>query len=274
MDTVWIWLCFFLQVAWTSPVSSRRSNGHMLERNQVERTREPNNLVKGRRTENHNRERLETSLDRVGAGRWSTGQDLLRYHRTQCIHMSQPWTHGQDAVRNQDPSSVFLFSVFTGSLKPIFPQQNLFQYISRIYRCCKLGFTCRKIKGLQGTIEVGDRRKEMEFYVDLDITNLSILRAELHLEVSNSDGLTVIPVLRAKGTPHSRYLQLIRNRVSDLTLDVMFLFKMLKETQDVMSEDVTELSLALHCIRNEHPVPCDLNGVSLLHHPFIALQYE
>ncbi|KAM4808062.1 uncharacterized protein WCC33_002784 [Rhinophrynus dorsalis] len=274
MAIVWFWICLFLQFSWTLPFNFRRNNALILMRNKVERTGEPSNFIKRSRIEN--RERMEIFLEMLGIGRRSNGQDLLRYHRTQCNYMSQPWLQRPDVFYNMDPSALFLFRVFTGPLRPIFPQHNLFRFISRIYRCCKLGFPCRRVKGLQGTLNAGDGRKAVEFYIDSDILSLSILRAELHLEVSVTDQLTVIPVLTTNGIALSRFTQSRSEHVADLILDVMFLFQILKEseTEDMMNEDVTELSLSLHCIQNDRHVPCNLHGVSLIHAPFLALQYE
>ncbi|KAM4707087.1 uncharacterized protein O3C94_003240 [Discoglossus pictus] len=246
----------------------------MVATHKLERAGEHNNFVKRVKTENSHRERMETFFEMFG-GR-SKGQDFVKYHRSQCVHMSQPWIQRHEAMYSQNYSSEFSFKVFTGPLRPMYPEHNLFRYISGIYKCCRLGFTCRKIKGLQGTLKAGDGKEEVDFYIDADVYNLSILQAELHLEVSASEGLTVIPVLTAKGVEHSRFRQLRSDHLMDLALDVKFLLQILKDcdTEDTMKEEMMELRLALHCIQNEHVVPCDLHGVSLLHSPFIALHYE
>ncbi|XP_073529145.1 uncharacterized protein [Phyllobates terribilis] len=118
--------------------------------------------------------------------------------------------------------------------------------------------------------------REAAFYIDLDVFSLSIHRAELHFELSAEEQVTVIPVLNMNGLRHSSFTQIRRGHIIDLTLDVMFILQALKEKEMVETaiEDVTELSLSLHCIQNDLHVPCNPHGVSLLHHPFIALQYK
>ncbi|OCU01724.1 uncharacterized protein XB5848002.L [Xenopus laevis] len=276
MATVWLGIFLLLQVSWSFPMHFRKHNGLTLMRNKVESPGDQNNFIKRSGVDYHFRERMGTFLEMAG-GRRSNRQDILKYHRAQCTYMSQPWIQSQDIIYQQDPGVMFLFRVYTGPLRPTFPRPNLFKYMSRIYRCCKLGFTCKRVKGLQGTWTHGNGRKEVEFSIDSDIFNLSILRAELHLEVSlGSNQLTVVPVLTAKGITLSSFTTLRSDHVMELALDVMSLLQMLKETdtEDTMSEEVTELSLALHCIHNEHPAPCHLYGVSLLHPPFLALHYE
>ncbi|OCT98192.1 uncharacterized protein XB5848002.S [Xenopus laevis] len=275
MGTVWLWICLVLQVSWTFPMHFRKHNELTLLRNKVESHGDPNNFIKQSRADTPFKERVGTFPEMTG-GRRSNRQNILKYYRAQCTYMSQPWIQSQDIIYQQDPSAMFLFKVYTGSLRPTFPHQNLFKYMSRIYRCCKLGFTCKRVKGLQGTWTPGSGKKEVEFSIDSDIFNLSILRAELHLEVSlASNQLTVVPGLTAKGITLASFTELRSDHVMELALDAMSLLQMLKEsdTEDT-NEDVTELSLALHCIHKEHPVPCHLYGVSLLHPPFLAFQYE
>ncbi|KAM9329597.1 uncharacterized protein PAF06_004359 [Gastrophryne carolinensis] len=275
MSALWLWLCVLLQVSWTFPMYSRKAPGHMAIHSKLGRPGnvETNNFIKKPRSENQNRERIENMLERLAADRVSKGQDSLKYHRTQCNHMNQSWTHWQDFTNNQDPGSVYMFRVFTGPLQPTFPQRNLFQYITRIYRCCKLRLNCPKIKGLQGTLEDGG--KEIALYMDSDIFGLSVRRAELHLEVLADELVTVIPALSINGVTHSRFLQLRSGHIIDLALDIMFLLQALKEKdmEAMILEDVTELSLTLHCIKDDLHVPCSRHRVSLLHAPFIALQY-
>ncbi|XP_075709888.1 uncharacterized protein LOC142743224 [Rhinoderma darwinii] len=253
---------------------SRKTHGHTPVPNKIERAVETNNFIKKQRSESHNRERMERILEILGADRWSKGQDILKYHRSQCNYMNQSWTQWQGSTENQDPSSVYMLNVFIRPIKPTFPQKNLFQYMSRIYRCCKLGFSCRRIKGLQGILDEGI--KEAAFNIDSDIFSLSIQRAELHLEVSADEQLTVIPVLNINGLRRSSFRQMRSGHIIDLALDVMFILQALKETDMAYTVNgvVTELSLSLHCIQNDLHVPCNLHRVSLLQPPFITLQYK
>ncbi|KAM5191669.1 uncharacterized protein ACMZJ9_001633 [Mantella aurantiaca] len=273
MSILWLWLCVLLQVSWTFPMFLKKTSGHVTVHARPEKAEQPNNFIKKQKSENQSRERVEKIMAKLTADRWSKGQDSLKYHRTQCNYMNQSWTQGLDPTINQDSKSVYMFRASTGHLKATFPQKNLFQYVSRIYRCCKLRLNCPKIKGLQGTLQ--DEKREISFYIDSDNFDLSIRRAELHLEILADEQLTVIPALTINGHTHSRFTQLRNGHIIDLTLDVMFLLQALKEKEpDTMAdEEVTELSLMLHCIKNELHVPCNSHRVSLLHAPFIALQY-
>ncbi|XP_072271534.1 uncharacterized protein [Pyxicephalus adspersus] len=271
MSSFWLWLFVLLQVSSTFPMYVRNTSGPAPMYAKPERTAQMNNLIK-KQKENQNKERIEIMAKLTD--RWSKGQDILRYHRTQCNHMNQSWTHWQDSTAViQDSKSDYTFRVFTGPLKATFPQRNLFQYVNRVYRCCKLGLNCPKIKGLQGTLEYG--KNEINIYIDPDIFGLSIRRAELHLELLADEHLTIIPSLTLNGHTYSRFTQSRSGYITDLALDVMFLLHALKE-KDVDSmaiEEVTELQLTLYCMKNELYVPCHLKKVSLLHSPFIALHY-
>ncbi|XP_077136980.1 uncharacterized protein LOC143793938 isoform X1 [Ranitomeya variabilis] len=269
MSTFWLYLCVTMQVSWNLPVYSLKTLGHLPVQNKIGIAGETNNFIKQQRPE-----RMDYALEILDNDRWSKGQDILRHHRSQCNYINQSWTQWQGSTDSKDPDSVYMLKVFTGPLKPIFLQKNLLQYMSRIYRCCKLGFRCRKVKGLQGTLDKGGN--EAAFYIDLDIFSLSVHRAELHFELSAEEQVTVIPVLNMNGLRHSSFTQIRRGHIIDLTLDVMFILQALKEKEmvETMTEDVTELSLSLHCIQNDLHVPCNRHGVTMLHHPFIALQYQ
>ncbi|XP_069476502.1 uncharacterized protein [Ambystoma mexicanum] len=196
-----------------------------------------------------------------------------RYPGPQCLHMSQPWSSGQHRLAELEDSAPFRLRAHTaasGPPRPTFPHQHLFHYIKNIYRCCKLGFACRKIKGLQGRVVLEGPLKNLDFYVDPQTLELSVQRAELHLEVSNPDHVAVVPVLKIPGFSSSSHTKMTRDDVTDVTLDVMFLFDMLRADRGVMAE----LTLSLHCIQDNLLVPCDYHGVSILRAPFIALLYK
>ncbi|KAM3936713.1 uncharacterized protein RB166_021792 [Leptodactylus fuscus] len=269
MSRFWLCLYVFIQVSWSSPIMN--SLGH-LPVHKIGRAEESNNFIKKQRSES--RERTENILEIFGTDRWSKEQDILKYHRSQCNYKNQSWTQWQGSADHQDLTSVYDVKVYTGPLKPIFPQKNLFQYMGRIYRCCKLGFSCSRIKGLQGTLDEGGR--ELAFYIDSDIFSLSIQRAELHLQISADDQVTVIPVLNVNGVRRSRFVEKRNGLIIDLALDVMFILQALKERDmaDMVHEEVIELSLSLHCMQSDVHVPCNLHRVSLLHSPFITIQYK
>ncbi|KAJ1092769.1 hypothetical protein NDU88_005879 [Pleurodeles waltl] len=203
--------------------------------------------------------------------------ELQRYPGHQCLHMSQPWSSGHRklaALEDGAPFRVRVHTAASGPPRPVFPHQHLFHYIKRIYSCCKMGFTCRKIKGLQGRVVLDGPLTDLEFYMDPQTLELSVQRAELHLEVSNPDRVTVMPVLKIPGFSSSSHTKLTRDDVLDLTLDVMFLFDMLREDPEMMSKERAELTLNLHCIQDSLLVPCEYHGVSILRAPFIALLYK
>ncbi|KAG8596895.1 hypothetical protein GDO81_002087 [Engystomops pustulosus] len=255
-------------------MSSMKTHGLSPVFSKTGRAVETNNFIKKQRTDTNIREQVQNILQILSTDRWTKGQDMLKYHRSQCNYMNQSWTQWQGLMDYDEPSSVYMLRVFTGPIKPMFPQKNLFQYMSRIYRCCKLGFSCRRIKGLQGTLDEG--RREAAFYIDTDVLSLSTQRAELHLHVSADEQLTVIPILTINGLRRSSFTQMRSGHIVDVALDVMFILQALKdkEMEDAVKEDVTELSLSLLCIYNDLHVPCNGHRVSLLHSPFIALQYK
>lgn len=225
----------------------------------------------------------------VSARHWAAGRpedmgfgvdynDLGRVDpRHQCLHMSQPWSSGHYKLAALEDSAPFRLRVRTaasGPPRPVFPHQHLFHYIKRIYSCCKLGFACRKIKGLQGRVVLDGPLTDLEFYMDPQTLELTVQRAELHLEVSNPDQVTVVPVLQTPGFSSSSHTKKTRDDVLDLTLDVMFLFDMLREEPEVMAKEGVELTLNLLCIQDSLLVPCEYHGVSILRAPFIALLYK
>ncbi|KAM8961183.1 uncharacterized protein RCH25_036953 [Pelodytes ibericus] len=276
MNSIYLWMCLFLQVSRTLTLNSRM-NVHSPVKNNPDRTGDSSNLIKKVKIESQITENMESTPEMVEAVRQSRGQDIPKHHRSRCNSMSQAWTRGQNAIYSQQPTSVFRFKIFTGPLRPLSPQHNLVRYITRVYKCCKLGFTCNRVRGLQGTLEVGKcMGNKVEFYVDPDVSASSVFRAELHLEVPTADQLTVIPVLTANGKQHFSFIQLKRDHTTDLILDLRFLLQILKEAEsgNTMTEKVTVMSLGFHCIQQGYHVPCDMHRISLLHAPFIAFHYK
>ncbi|XP_053306685.1 uncharacterized protein LOC128468855 [Spea bombifrons] len=252
-------------------------NIHTSARNNPERTDDAINLIKKIKNESQPLEKVESLSETLGAGKWPNEQNPPKHQRSRCNHLSQAWTRGQDTIYSQEPSTTYQFKVFTGPLRPISPHYNLVQYMNRVYKCCKLGFNCNLVRGLQGTLDVGDEGYMVEFFLDPEVLTATVVQAELHLEVPASDQLTVIPVLTTDGVQHFSFIPLRRDKITDLVLDVRFLLPMLKEVETgnmIHEEEVTELTLGLYCIQNGYHVPCDLHGISLLRYPFIVLHYK
>ncbi|XP_043924409.1 uncharacterized protein LOC122799429 [Protopterus annectens] len=212
----------------------------------------------------------------------SESSDVWLHMGTHCSYMSQPWIGGLptlSAAEEMSPLNLRVHISIAGHPKPVFPQQHLFQFIRHIYNCCKLGVACQKIKGLQGRLRRGGHHNNLEFFVNSDVLELSIMRAELHLEISNPDRVEVEPVLRVQHTTapsasSSRHIKQVKNGILELTLDIMFLFKMLKDNHHEVSPELTELILTLKCIKHSVLVSCAEHGVNILLAPFIAIAYN
>ncbi|KAK1160048.1 hypothetical protein AOXY_G21544 [Acipenser oxyrinchus oxyrinchus] len=177
-------------------------------------------------------------MDRPGKGgliRVPTEDSIKRHQQPRCVHMTEPWTVGRPSAASL-PGDRLVYrlkvhaSSAAGQRQPIFPQQQLFQYLGKVYQCCKTGFVCRKIKGIQGRLTRDADRGDVEFLVNPDVGALAIQRAELHVQISNPDRLRVEPVLTLQHAENqdavsSRYVGVMREGVSDLT----FLFQTLKD---------------------------------------------
>uniref|UniRef100_A0A8C5LVN3 Uncharacterized protein n=2 Tax=Leptobrachium leishanense TaxID=445787 RepID=A0A8C5LVN3_9ANUR len=271
MDTFWLLMSLFLQVSQALTVNSRNSEETPVKMHS-EQTGEPSNLIKKIKPESHGVEKKDNAFEMLlEFGRWPKGQDNPKQHRSRCNSISQAWTRGQDAIYRQHPTYKLQLKVFTGLLKPVTVQDNLVRYLSKIANCCMLGFSCNRVRGLQGTLGV-DGENHVGFYMDSEVITPSVFRVELHLEVTAIEQLTVIPVVTANGHQHNSFIQLRRNHITDLILDLRFLLLMLKETET--AETVIEIMLGFHCIHNGYHAPCDEHGIMLLNVPFIALHYK
>ncbi|XP_033903036.3 uncharacterized protein LOC117428264 [Acipenser ruthenus] len=181
-------------------------------------------------------------MDRPGKGgifRVPTDDSIKRHQQPPCVQMTEPWTVGRPSAASL-PGDRLVYrlkvhaSSAAGQRQPIFPQHHLFQYLGKVYQCCKTGFVCRKIKGIQGRLTRDAARREVEFLVNPDVGALEIQRAELHVQISNPDRVRVEPVLTLQHAENqdavsSRYVGVMREGVSDFTLDLAFLFQTLKD---------------------------------------------
>ncbi|XP_041079711.1 uncharacterized protein si:ch211-170d8.2 [Polyodon spathula] len=181
-------------------------------------------------------------MDRPGKGglfRVATDDSTKGHQQPRCVHMTEPWAVGRPGAASL-PGDRLVYrlkihvSSAAGQRQPIFPQRHLFQYLGEVYQCCKTGFICRKIKGIQGRLTRDAGRGEVQFLVNPDVGALQIQRAELHVQISNPDRVRVEPVLTLQHADDqdavsSRYVAVMREVVSDLTLDLAFLFQTLKD---------------------------------------------
>ncbi|XP_076859459.1 uncharacterized protein LOC143512720 [Brachyhypopomus gauderio] len=123
--------------------------------------------------------------------------------------------------------------------RPVFPEQPLFRYVRRVYRCCQKGYRCGSVKGLQGR-DVGG--SNIEFLLSEDVLSATITRAEIHLHISNPENLNVHPLLPSLEKRHlpTRFQSWTWDRVLEVRVDLLFAFQTL---QRVFSSRSTERQL-------------------------------
>ncbi|KAM7017948.1 uncharacterized protein LKV04_000687 [Tautogolabrus adspersus] len=167
---------------------------------------------------------------RVAASRrWRRG--VAGTHREQCAELAAPWLENTKQALEDNPTVLQLrvrpFSP-GASQGLVFPGKHLFSFVRRVYRCCQEGLNCRSVKGIQGRLR-GDT--DVEFLLTRDILSLTVMRAELHLQVSNPQHLDIHPVLSslAKRDLPTRYSLWSRADTVELRLDLLSLFQSLQE---------------------------------------------
>uniref|UniRef100_A0A8C8GJW6 Uncharacterized protein n=1 Tax=Oncorhynchus tshawytscha TaxID=74940 RepID=A0A8C8GJW6_ONCTS len=160
--------------------------------------------------------------------RWRRESDETQ--RQHCAMLSAPWME-----TSAYPMELALLhrlrvrSMAQGGLRrTVFPEQPLFHFVRRVYHCCQLGFHCRGVKGIQGSIS-GDT--DLEFLLSQDALSVTVMRAEIHLYVLNPQHLNIEPVLpyMAKRKLPTRYSFGSRENVLELRVDLLFLFQGLQE---------------------------------------------
>ncbi|KAM8865642.1 uncharacterized protein ACB058_006828 [Synchiropus picturatus] len=240
---------------------------------------------------------LDGSLLRDSAG--SEG------HR--CSELAAPWLESSEPPRDGAAGLRLRLRPWApgASRGAVFPGKSLFSFVRRVYHCCQRGGGCRSLKGLQGRRR-GD--SDVEFLLTGEIYSMTVVRAELHLQLSNPHHLEIRPSLpaMAKRNLPTRYNSGSRDNSVDLRVDLLFLFQNLQEAaglegggghglvhirqdpsrrpvlgkqssegpvEDPAADVWRELGLALNCSLNGDEVSCQTSGVHLLHAPFIALYY-
>lgn len=78
----------------------------------------------------------------------------------QCEQLTAPWSDSQATSLSGDWSHLYRLKVLPMSKdlpqRLVFPEQQLFGFIRRVYRCCQMGHRCRGVKGLQGRETAGE----------------------------------------------------------------------------------------------------------------------
>ncbi|KAF4070340.1 hypothetical protein AMELA_G00284400 [Ameiurus melas] len=249
------------------------------------------------------------------AGRSVLGRTPESPEAGQCGQLTAPWTETEVPSLSGDWSLMYRLKVFPmsqeGPHRLVFPEQPLFRFVRRVYRCCQMGHHCGGVKGLQGREAAGST---VEFVLSQDVWSVPILRAEVHLHISNPHQLNVQPLLPWLEKRHlpTRYSVWWKDSVLEVRVDLLFLFQALQalrgrrggssvmeirrvgglhplrasETRPTEAQGgdgravrplqvPVELGLALHCstVELNTPLPCESHGVRLLHTPFITLSY-
>ncbi|KAK3566277.1 hypothetical protein QTP86_030568, partial [Hemibagrus guttatus] len=220
----------------------------------------------------------------------------------QCGQLTASWTDTEVTSLSGDWTHMYRLKVLPmsqdGSHHLVFPEQPLFRFIRRVYRCCQMGHRCGGVKGLQGRDTAGST---VEFVLSEDVWSAPILRAEVHLQISNPHQLNVQPLLPWLHKRHlpTRYSVWWKGGVLEVRVDLLFLFQALQpltgngggysvmgihrvrglhtlQTSEVRPTEAqggdgraehplqgpVDLGLALHCSTEElnTPLPCESHG--------------
>ncbi|KAM9743914.1 uncharacterized protein ACNS7B_011261 [Menidia menidia] len=231
-------------------------------------------------------------------------------HRERCAELVAPWQENTQPDPREDTT---LLKVHVRPFSPgpsrglVFPGRSLFSFVRRVYRCCQEGLSCRSVKGIQGRLR-GDA--DVEFVFTREILSLAVMRAELHLKLSNPQHVDVRPTIpfMAKHNLPTRYSLGFLGDSLELRVDLLFLLQTLHEGAgagrpppgpvnmrlpllfpsealrgekaspgEAWGEGLTgplDVGLLLGCRRDGAAVPCQAAGLRLSHTPFMALYYR
>ncbi|XP_010775294.1 uncharacterized protein [Notothenia coriiceps] len=161
--------------------------------------------------------------------RWRRG--VAETYRERCAERAAPWLENTQPAPEDNATLLQLRAL---PLTPgashglVFPGKSLFSFVRSVYHCCQEGRDCRSVKGIQGRLRGGTN---VEFFFTREILSLSVIRAELHLQLSNPQHLDIHPVLPslAKRGLNTRYSLWSRGNTVDLRVDLLFLFQSLQE---------------------------------------------
>lgn len=81
----------------------------------------------------------------------------------QCTMLTAPWNEATGPVNIQEQLyRIRILSMSEDSaLRTIFPEQPLFRFIRRVYRCCQMGYHCGSVKGIQGQLYHGKSSSDL-----------------------------------------------------------------------------------------------------------------
>ncbi|XP_041059521.1 uncharacterized protein si:ch211-170d8.2 [Carcharodon carcharias] len=229
---------------------------------------------------------MELSEDPLEGGggssskRTGRSETIMGVRHAHCSRPSESWStvSGGSALLAQ--SVLYRVTITTASAEPpwkVFPLWHLMMFMKRFYSCCKLGYTCKRIKGYQGRL-IGHNERKMEFFLRPEYLNLNVLRSQLNLHIANPDRLVLEAEIRVKMqsttvAKTTRNITWHKYGESELAFDTLFLFKMMKEAHFKEGGGTTELSLILKCFQGSNPLSCSEHGVSVLRAPFMAIGY-
>ncbi|XP_041957195.1 uncharacterized protein si:ch211-170d8.2 [Alosa sapidissima] len=149
----------------------------------------------------------------------------------QCAVLTAPWNEATGPVDSQEKLyRIRVHSMLEGSaLRTVFPEQPLFRFIRRVYRCCQMGYHCGSVKGIQGRLHHGT---DLEFILSQDVLSVAVIRAEMHLHLSNPQHLKVEPLILYldKRKLPTRYHSRSRDGFEETKLDLLFFFQALQQT--------------------------------------------
>uniref|UniRef100_A0A3B1K8K5 Si:ch211-170d8.2 n=1 Tax=Astyanax mexicanus TaxID=7994 RepID=A0A3B1K8K5_ASTMX len=146
-----------------------------------------------------------------------------------CTTLAMPWTEAR--LQGGHWGHIYRLKVLNmgegGPKRAVFPEQSLFRFVRRVYHCCQMGFHCGGVKGLQGREAGGS---SIEFRLSEDVLSAPVVRAEIHLQVSNPQHLNIQPLLPSleKRQLPTRYAAWSKDGVSELRVDLTFLFQALQ----------------------------------------------
>ncbi|TUM11644.1 Hepatocyte nuclear factor 1-alpha [Bagarius yarrelli] len=173
----------------------------------------------------------------------------------QCDQLTAPWRDTQLSSLSGDWSYMYRLKLLAmskdGTHRPVFPEQPLFRFIRRVYRCCQMGHQCGGVKGLQGREAAGS---SVEFVLDEDVWSAPILRAEVHLQISNPHQLKVQPLLPWLDKRHlpTRFSVWWKDTMLEVRVDLLFLFQALQGTREASSVMEIHRLRSLHTLQTRH----------------------
>ncbi|XP_069562758.1 uncharacterized protein [Brachyistius frenatus] len=154
-------------------------------------------------------------------------------HRERCAQIAAPWLENTQAPGDNATLVKLCIQPFSSapSQDLVFPGKYLCSFIRRAYRCCHEGAKCRNVRGIQGRLT---ENADVELVLTTEILSLIIVRADLHLQLSNPHHLDIRPVLpnMAKDNLPTRYSLGSLDDTVDLRVDLLFLLKRLQKMTD------------------------------------------